>query len=362
MMAVRTNLKLCATFALSLWGGCAGNLIAGVPPDGGGEDIDEPSGSVADAGPRDARAAGGSDAASSASKDAGGANIMPQPAEDAAAPGGPADAGSMVPPVGAGRDLSTDKGKFLGAARCDKAGALFCDDFESQAAGAQPGPAWTYPFAYKPTIDTTRAARGTKSLKFSVNSNTPAQIEETETFPAANNTIFGRMFVWMAALPSSPSALAHYTLVAGRGTGSMNEMRLDGWYLNQTKQSRYGVGSDGPLGDTDGDGKDDDDWHIDGTESQSLVRATEWTCLEWQFKGDTNETRIWIDGVEQSSLHTTTDAYYNGGKFSNRSYVHPQYTALRIGWWVYHADATPSPFELWIDEVAVDKDRIGCVQ
>jgi hypothetical protein len=263
-------------------------------------------------------------------------------------------------PTPAARDYSTDRAKFMGSARCDKAGALFCDDFESQATGAQPGPAWTYPFAYKPVIDETRAARGKKSLHFSIASGMPAQIEEKQTFPAANNSFFGRMFVWLGALPSSPT-LARYTLVGARGTGSGNEVRLDGVYLSASKQNHFGIGSDGPLADTDGDGKDDDDWHIDGKESQSLTRASDWICLEWQFKGDSSETRVWIDGVEQTSLHTTSDAYYNGGKYSNRSFVHPTYDALRIGWWVYQADATPSPFDLWIDEVAVDKVRVGCV-
>jgi hypothetical protein len=280
------------------------------------------------------------------SKDAG------APASGPAAPGGPGN------PVA--RDYSSERAKFWGAPRCDKAGALFCDDFEGQAAGAQPGSAWTYPFGYKPVIDTARAARGSKSLHFSIAAGMPAQIEEKQTFPAANNSFYGRMFVWLGALPTSPS-MARYALVGGRGTGSGNEVRLDGVYLDQTKQSRFGIGNDGPLVDTDGDGKDDDDWHIDGKESQSVVRATDWICLEWLFKGDTSETRVWIDGVEQGSLHTTTDAYYNGGKYSNRSFVHPTYDALRIGWWVYQSDAAPSPFDLWIDEVAVDKERIGCV-
>jgi len=361
---------VCLALGLS---GCKGEVVEGAPLDGGDEIPEIPSGQPATASKPDARSPGGAalDAsappvANSGARDVAGPssgppNALPPavvPKDAGAPPGSPPDAGSPSSP--GGRDYSSDRAKFLGAPRCDKAGALFCDDFESQAVGAQPGSAWSYPFSYKPVIDSTRAARGSKSLHFSIAAGMPAQIEEKQTFPAANNSFYGRMFVWLGALPKAPS-LARYTLVGGRGTGSGNEVRLDAVYLDQTKQSRFGIGNDGPLADTDGDGKDDDDWHSDGKESQSVVRATEWTCLEWLFKGDTNETRVWIDGVEQGSLHTTADAYYNGGKYSNRSFVHPSYNALRIGWWVYQADATPSPFDLWVDEVVVDKERIGCV-
>ncbi|MEY4515239.1 MAG: hypothetical protein RLZZ450_7361 [Pseudomonadota bacterium] len=356
--------------------GCAGDVVEGLPLDGGDDvpvstdnapvegtsnpDAKAPPAAVA----TDAGAASGARDAGSV-RDAGAPTVStpgpatPSGASDAAAPSAAApDAG---PPSSPGaRDYSTDRAKFVGAPRCDKAGALFCDDFEGQAAGSQPGPAWSYPFGYKPVIDETRAARGKKSLHFSIASGMPAQIEEKQTFPAAGNSFYGRMFVWLGALPTSAS-MARYTLVGGRGTGSGNEVRLEGMYLSATKQNHFGIGSDGPLADTDGDGKDDDDWHIDGKESQSITRANDWTCLEWQFKGDSSETRVWIDGVEQTSLHTTSDAYYNGGKYSNRSFVHPTFDALRIGWWVYQSDAMPSPFDLWIDEVAVDKARIGCV-
>lgn len=353
---------------------CTGDVVEGAPLDGG-DDIavstdnspaqggDKPdakapnASSAVDAGPGGARGpAAGRDAAA-----------PPVSAPEPAPPSGPRDAGAPAaasdpgaPASPTARDYSTDRAKFAGAPRCDKAGALFCDDFESQAAGSQPGPAWSYPFGYKPLIDETRAARGKKSLHFSIASGMPAQIEEKQSFPAASNSFYGRMFVWLGALPTHPST-ARFTLVGGRGTGSGNEVRLDAVYQSATKQTRFGIGNDGPLADTDGDGKDDDDWHIDGKESQSVARASEWICLEWHFKGDSSETRVWIDGVEQTSLRTTTDAYFNGGKFSNRSFVHPSYNALRIGWWVYQADAMPSPFDLWVDEVAVDKDRIGCV-
>lgn len=371
----RSRLQSPLVFLLAL-AGCTGDVVAGLPLDGGDDvPVSTDNAPAAGSDKPDAKAPtavvvtdagkGGAPPGAAPARDA---SAPPVGTPDPVTPAGPRDAGAPAPTARdagapstpATRDYSTDRAKFTGAPRCDKAGALFCDDFESQAAGSQPGPAWSYPFGYKPVIDETRAARGKKSLHFSIASGMPAQIEETQSFPAASNSFYGRMFVWLGALPTSPS-MARFALVGGRGTGSGNEVRLDAVYQSATKQSRFGIGNDGPIADADGDGKDDDDWHIDGKESQSVVRASDWICLEWHFKGDSSETRVWIDGVEQTSLHTTTDAYYNGGKFSNRSFVHPTYNALRIGWWVYQADALPSPFDLWVDEVAVDKDRIGCV-
>jgi hypothetical protein len=174
--------------------GCTGDVVEGAPLDGGDDspiaidnspaegsakpDANAPIVSVKPDAGTAAPASGARDAATPPVSAPGVMEPNPRPADGGTPPAGAPDAGAPSMPTPAARDYSTDRAKFMGAARCDKAGALFCDDFESQTTGAQPGPAWTYPFAYKPVIDETRAARGKKSLHFSIASGMPAQIEE----------------------------------------------------------------------------------------------------------------------------------------------------------------------------------------
>jgi hypothetical protein len=92
-----------------------------------------------------------------------------------------------------------------------------------------------------------------------------------------------------------------------------------------------------------------------------VPRAKDWMCLEWLFKGDTSETRVWVDGTEQASLHTTATEFRDGDQEMGKKFVHPEYTKLRVGWWLYQSDATPASYDVWVDEVIVDDERIGCV-
>jgi hypothetical protein len=365
-MAACSNLQRGVLLAFAL-GGCTGNVLSGVPLDAGDELGVGQTGSVPDGGvaARDARVAGAIDdgglvAGMGGSGDAGQPGT-PKPVDagsgasgkDAATP--PAVQTDAGQPPAAGPDLSTDKTKFLGSPRCDKAiaaGVLLCDDFE-QTVGANPGPDWGYPYSFKPTIDTTHAARGTRALLFSTTSGTPGHIEETKTFPAANNSFYGRMFVWIDTLPSGPN-YAHWTLVGASGSGNNAEVRLDGQLETAADRGHnyYGIGTDGG---------DSGDWHTPGSEPQSIATEKTWTCLEWRFKGDSSETQIWIDGVEQVSLHTTSTEYRPGDAEMGKIFTHPTYQRLRIGWWAYGSDTVPMTNQTWIDEVIIDDQRIGCV-
>jgi hypothetical protein len=367
--------------ALALLSGCTGNLIAGVPFDDAGDEFSiDDAAATAVIVQRDAGAAVAADAGASGSGTDTTVGDAARPPMDARAPGGgqaevrdatprapTADAGQggatradassppppPPPPASPSRDLTTDRAKFLGSPRCDEAGALLCDDFESEAAGAGPDSAvWSAPFGNVPKIDSTRAARGSKSLYFELAAGTPGHIEERKTFPAARNSVFGRMFVWIDELPTAP-AFAYWTLVSALGSNNPAEVRLSG----QLDPSR-GNGNYFAIGSDHGESGD---WATAGQEPQSKVRARDWICLEWLFKGDSSETRVWIDGVEQTSLRLSSSEYRPGDQEAGKRFTHPQFDKLRVGWWLYQLDAQPSPAKLWVDEVIVDDERIGCV-
>jgi hypothetical protein len=73
-----------------------------------------------------------------------------------------------------------------------------------------------------------------------------------------------------------------------------------------------------------------------------------WVCVEWQVSvGATGELRVWLDGVEAA------EARYAGP-------VRTTLDHLSLGIAMFGI-STPQPaYDLWIDEVAVDAQPIGC--
>ena len=39
----------------------------------------------------------------------------------------------------------------------------------------------------------------------------------------------------------------------------------------------------------------------------------------------------------------------------------PEFDRLAVGFWMYHSNTTPLAYDVWIDEVILDDERIGCV-
>ena len=97
--------------------------------------------------------------------------------------------------AGSGGVAGSDPQSFFGASRCT-ASLLLCDGFEAAALDKS---VWQTKFA-APTLDKTRAARGTQSLHFSTNATGAAGVEVSKIFPTANNNYYGRMFVYFDAL------------------------------------------------------------------------------------------------------------------------------------------------------------------
>ena len=246
-----------------------------------------------------------------------------------------------------GRDYGSDRSAFFGASRCAQANVQLCEDFES----GQLDPAiWTV-VGTKPVIDGVQHARGSKALHIMIGGNGASYIKESKTFPAGNNTYWGRMFVYFQALPVAPLTYAHWTIIAATGTGVSGEIRVSGQL--QSGVNHFGVGTDNRV-DANGTG----DWTTSDNDppgKPAAVPTGQWACIEWLHKGDTNETRFYWDGTEHPSLHTT--ATVHGG--NTNPFILPQFKSVWVGWQEYQT--TTQPFELWIDEVAIDKERIGCV-
>jgi hypothetical protein len=249
--------------------------------------------------------------------------------------------------AGAGGSAST----FFGASRCGGAGFLVCEDFES---GQLDDQLWQTS-GTAPKIDAVHAARGSKALHLMTTATGQSRISTGKPFAGGNNRYWGRLFVWFSELPKSPQ-WAHWSIVGANPTSSSpvaGEIRVGGQFDGTI--NRFGVGTDGGA---------TGDWtYLDQDPKNAVAPVPEqgWACVEWLHDGSADETRFFWDGVEHPSLHTTRDVH---GGSKNTPYDLPQFGSVWVGFWNYDQKqpVDPDHFDVWIDEVALDTDRIGCTR
>ncbi|HZY07514.1 MAG TPA: hypothetical protein VFE69_07205, partial [Ilumatobacteraceae bacterium] len=220
---------------------------------------------------------------------------------------------------------------IAGPTRCDTTLPL-CESFEN----GLDGNLWKTTKAGDATVtvDEVHAARGTKALHVKTvagGGSNFAYIKETKTFPATNNVLYGRMFVWFEDALTTDG---HYSLAEGAGTGTSAVIRFGGQF------KAFGVGTDGG---NSGDWTDSD--------RSKLVPTQTWICAEFQFDGPTHTFHVWWDDMERPML--------TSGPSKHSSFTMPTFNSLWFGWWMYNI---AEPQEVWIDEIAVDYKPIGCAK
>lgn len=235
---------------------------------------------------------------------------------------------------------------------CERNGLVFCEDFESLAVGAvtnATSSAWDVESANGALAIGTTHARGAKALEVTTTGNGRARLTKTG-IALANNSAWGVMHAWVTAFPTAPD-YAHYTMVELAGSGTTTMLRpIGGQYApangaSQPAGSFWGVGSDGgPTGDWT-------NWRrtapsVDGR----------WICLEFHLDDATSGIDVYIDGVAKPEMSVTRTMH--GG--ANVDFVFPTIERVWFGWWLYQSGPTPSTFEMWLDDLALSPDRIGC--
>lgn len=251
---------------------------------------------------------------------------------------------------GDARDAS-DVGYF-GNPRCADSGFAICEDFEGDAGYDRD--VWTQ-YASNGTlaVETTRAARGTHALH--VHTHAPdvdggaganVGLRTVRGFPPARNTYFGRAFVWMAArAPTTHSTLFESggrIVDAGIFDGSLPDgglnvsqrFSISGHQL----EASYDTSPRPPTTDY-------------ARRSATAMPLDRWACLEWHFKGDTNELHFWLDGAELTDMTVLPTRV--------PTWFAPDWVRVNVGLQLYRPDAV-SDFDLWIDEVAINPTRVGC--
>jgi hypothetical protein len=274
-----------------------------------------------------------------------------------------ADSGTLADP------LSTDRNDFGlgGASHCAGASFLLCEDFES---GAIDSNTWTVDTWGKGSaaVDTMHAARGTHAVHISEPADVSrVMLRETKTFATTGNHFFGRFFLYLpynADALSCPGGnctnLVHWTAAAAGGAYVENNTTYhpDVRAVGAVNQNLLVNLDGGPKAEV---GVSDDDSAPTGYKALDQSHVGQWMCFEFEYVGEgaSAEVRVYWDGQEHPALHYSTNHRGDKGEL----WAIPKYDYLDFGFTHYqNYSSMVSGFDAWLDEIAVDDQRIGCVR
>ena len=224
----------------------------------------------------------------------------------------------------------------------------FCEGFESYRDGEVPDPALWAQKATKATVDGLHVRHGSKALHVPPLMHDSVYIRETRTFPALGKAFYARLFLWVEKEPvETPPNLYHWTLVeaAEREDGSGKQVRLGGHIEARFPGDWLRFNFESHAATTP---------HETGlSDKGALIVPRAWNCIELYFDMGRQEARIWLNGMERPMLH-----WLNNMPDKPMFQFPPEIHALSFGWTEYQT--TQTPFEVWLDELAVDGQRIGC--
>jgi hypothetical protein len=214
-----------------------------------------------------------------------------------------------------------------------------CESFENGSVGSLP-PGWTAYNGYGNdamkgvALASDQAHSGTMSLKSSSMIAGEERIQKSLAALGATATKhWGRIFfkVGFPAPKTSGSVYFHTTMVALEGT-TENRVVDSVQSPDGTHQWIYNV---------------PDDSCCTGS-AYSWTFDANWHCAEWYVDVSMNSYRFFTDATEVTSLAFTNNA---NAKMSS-------YTAIVLGSIFYQTP--PTPFVLWLDDLAINDAQIGC--
>jgi hypothetical protein len=269
--------------------------------------------------------------------------IAPGPAADAA----PVRADDAAPPPLDTRALADarvaadgqgDGAPLLGG---DPAPCPFrlCESFEGYADGAQPG-GGVWSAARGVRVDSTRAARGRKALRITTGVD-PGEwyMRETRTFAAPTARFYVRAFLW---IDRQPRRYVHWTLFEA-------SERPDGWGWVARHGAQQFDGAPGASWifniETHGQGET-------ALLDSNTVPAKTWNCVEAVYDPSRNEADLWWNGQERPRVH------WRNNQPGDARFTFRPLRSLSIGWGFYLP--VDGGFDVWIDEIVVSDERVGC--
>jgi hypothetical protein len=250
--------------------------------------------------------------------------------------GGGTAGGSGGGTVDAGDPLCNSDAGIGGPSHCGCPGFTFCEDFEAAALAST----WSIDSNQGTAVlDTSKFARGAKSLHVNIKSGggNRALLTQTQSFPAANNSFFGRAFVFA----KSPLPKVHTGIFSANGaiTGGNAEVRF-GLDHEGVLQPNYWTNTGVEYG-------------IFNSLPPTKLPTDVWACLEWEYRGSANELHFFLNGAEMTEIQVLSTQM--------PSWKAPAFAAFQMGMILFQSDtATASSFDVWFDEVGLSPTRIGC--
>ncbi len=283
-----------------------------------------------------AGATGGTGGAALAAGGTSGASPGGYAGTSPAASGGASGSGGSAGQGGGGGTMDTSSG-------CEAHSYVLCEDFEHTDAGNIPE-GWSK-HGDAAGVDDQEARHGNRSLKLGAIPSWERRIYHDSE--ALGSSHYGRIF-YRVALPV-PDAFVHSTLVAFAGSGpnvgpaefrvvDTVKQAVDTPDVASRHQFLYNVQ---PQNSGEFGTGTSYDWYFDG----------EWHCAEWFVDADTQTYRFWFDGSQELEI-------VNGAGDYSGTELPQSFGEVRVGF-INYQEAAPG-FTAWIDDVALDHERIGC--
>jgi len=267
----------------------------------------------------------------------------------AAGVGGTATAGSGGT-AGASGGSGGGGGHGGGTASCATSNRLICEDFESTATGAIPT-GWTKQGDIQVASDDSHG--GGHSLKLFVTQGVGENYRSINMNPSKlGASHWGRVYYKVQA--PVPSYFAHDTFIALTGNGPDSGFNNENVRVVDTVHNADGshqfLYNVQPSGNEFGKGSDYSYNFNDG----------KWHCAEWHIDAGNQSYHFYYDNTEITSI-----AIDNGAGQNKNSEIPSAFSNLSVGIAQYQNPpsdykGTPVWFTAWIDDLALDTNRIGC--
>jgi len=242
----------------------------------------------------------------------------------------------------------------VAAAAGEPTTAHFTDGFEQHVAGQLPGAPWkeeTYKSGAVIAVDRAHAFSGAQALHVS----TPRGAKYRRGYvaihlggplPQLQSGMYGRAMVWLENAPA-----VQWTLLQGEGRSADN--RYNSIYrLGFERQSGTEIMANfetTPPVTTD-------------CKQHSAVSlpARRWACVEWHMAVAGDRMQFWLDGrdVTRVAGRAAGSQACRGDDLGGRWVAPPRFDSLYMGLERYGDTADDQ--DLWIDDVVLSRQRIGC--
>ena len=227
---------------------------------------------------------------------------------------------------------------------CVTSGTELCDSFETGQLDSAMWKTVLMGSGASITVDSMHAHTGKYAVhaKVTPGQQSTAQITEAVTFPAMNDAFYTRIWAYISPDVMWPTGDFHTGFIIAGGNNDRGHVVAA---VGANLSPNSAAGPMHYLGYSIYPG------YEFGPRSPTAVVSGGWTCIELfeSGQGASGVRQIWADGIELPEQKTSD---------SGSGQKPPAFNLVSIGIWEYHP--TPSLSDMWIDDVRISSQRVGC--